>query len=146
PGTLAIDKLLESVRAARGIKARAELQASNVRWRKFRRVFFDEPFAEAIQPDAELVVRDFLAVRKKKREVGRKCLVDPLIAIVRPSDNISPPLMSDFMKGNEIVKVLLTTGRKSGTLLSFRRKKRISGNIEKSRPALAKRTRNLRNA
>ena len=111
PGTLAVDDLLESFRAARGIESRAELQASNLRWRKFRCIFFDEPFAEAVQPDAELVVRNFLAVRKKKREVGRKCLVDPLIAIVRPSDNISPPLMSDFMKGNEVVKVFLTRRR-----------------------------------
>ena len=92
------------------------------------------------------MVRNFLAVRKKKREVGRKCLVDPLIAIVRPSDNISPPLMSDFMKGNEVVKVFLTRRRKPGTLLSFRRKERIGGKIEKSRPALTKRAGNLRNA
>src|SRR5882724_3792368 len=34
PGTLAVDELLESFRAARRIQSRSELQASNVRWRK----------------------------------------------------------------------------------------------------------------
>jgi hypothetical protein len=54
--------------------------------------------------------------------------------------------VSNLVKGNEVVKVFLTAGRKAGAPLGFRRKEGIGGEVEKARPALAEGSGNLRNA
>src|ERR1043166_5734092 len=89
------------------------------------------------------MVGSFLAIREQERKIIREAFVDPLVAVAGPTDDIAPPLMSDFVKGNEIVEMFLAAFGEAGALLSFGRKKGISGNIEQAGPALAERTRDL---
>jgi hypothetical protein len=84
-----------------------------------------------------------LAVGEQYREIAGQSLINPLIAIAGPSDDVAPPLMGDFMKRNQIVKVFLTARGKAGELLSGCRKKRVGREIEQARPTLAKAAGNL---
>src|SRR5438067_13171467 len=86
------------------------------------------------------------AIGKEQREIVRDGLVNPLVAITRPADDVAPPLMRNFVIGDELREMLLAAGTKPGALLRFRRKKRKRGNVQESRPALAKSSWNLRDA
>jgi len=146
PGAFSIDQDVETVGVAGRIETAAERQAANVGGRDFRVAFFQQPLAIAVQPDALLVVGQPLAIGEKDGEVAGKSFVNPLVAIAVPAHDVAPPLMGDFMEGNQIVKVFLTTGRKAGTLLSGGREVRVRGKIEQAGPALAEGARYLRNA
>ena len=88
----------------------------------------------------------FLRVGKKKSEIIGDGFVDPLIAIAGPADDIPPPLVSDFVKGNDSSEEFLGGGVEAGALLGFGREERVSGEVKKSRPALAEGAGDLRNA
>ena len=54
--------------------------------------------------------------------------------------------MRNFVVGNQFCEMLLAAGAKPSALLRFRRKKRKRGNVQESRPSLAKSSWNLRDA
>ncbi len=54
--------------------------------------------------------------------------------------------MCDLVEGDDIGELLLPHGSQTGALLGFRRKKRKSGKVKKSRPTLAESAGNLGNA
>ena len=58
-------------------------------------------------------------VGEKQREIISDCFVNPLVAVAFPADHVAPPLMGDFMIGNQLGEVLLARGGESGALLSF---------------------------
>ena len=108
--------------------------------------FSSRRLAKAIQPHTQPVIRVFWLSANSRRKIAGHGFIDPLIAIAGPADDVAPPLVRDFVKGNQIVEVFLTTGGKSGALLRFRGKKRIGGKVEQPRPALAKSSGDLRDA
>jgi hypothetical protein len=71
-----------------------------------------------------------LRIGKEQRQIIRDGLVDPLVAIRTPADDIAPPLMSDFVNRNEIGEMLLTDVGKSGTVLGLRGQVRVSGKVQ----------------
>src|ERR1700682_1001067 len=88
----------------------------------------------------------FLAVREKQRQIVRDSLVNPLVSITGPADNVSPPLMRHFVEGTMFGEMLLPCLRKARALLCGCRQKGIRRNIEQAWPALAKGAGNLRHA
>src|SRR5690242_6600882 len=85
-------------------------------------------------------------VRKKQREIVGDSLVNPLVAIAGPADDVAPPLMRNFVIRNKLREMLLAAGAETSPLLRFRRKKRKRGNVQEPRPTLAEGSGNLRNA
>src|SRR5712692_6628487 len=85
-------------------------------------------------------------VSEKEREVISDSFVNPLVAVACPADHVAPPLVGDFMIGNQLGEVLLTRGGESRALLSFRGQKGKSGKVEQARPTLAEGSGNLRDA
>src|SRR5208337_1074321 len=108
--------------------------------------FSEKTLAVAKEPSVESVVRVFLRVGKEKREIIGDGFVDPLIAVAGPANDIPPPLMSHFVKRNNLREELLAGRVEAGTLLVFGRQERVSGDVKKARPALPEGAGNLRNA
>src|SRR5260370_29527595 len=92
------------------------------------------------------VIRVPSCVGEKQREIVSDGFVNPLIAVACPADQVAPPLVGDFMIGNQLCEVLLTRGGESRALLSFRGQKGKSGKVEQARPTLAEGSGNLRDA
>ena len=147
PGALGIDDLFVCFRRFGRRETRTEDKRTGIRGGDVRvRSFGGEVLAVTVEPDVKFLVGVFLRVGKEKGEIAGDGFVDPLIAIAGPADHVAPPLMGNFVKGNDIRKKLLAGGRESGALLSFLGKEGECGEVEKSRPALTKRAGNLRDA
>ncbi len=84
------------------------------------------------------VVRILDGVRKEKREIVGDGFVDPLIAIAGPSNDVAPPLVSGFVKGNDLREKFLSIGIEAGAPLGFGREERVGGDVKESGPALPK--------
>ncbi len=106
--------------------------------------FFFELLSIAFEPDAERVLGWLSAVREEQRKIVCDGLIDPLIPVAGPTDDVAPPLVGDLMIRDDIRKRLLPCGRESGAVLRFRGQERKRGEIEQARPALAESARNLR--
>src|SRR5262249_10843246 len=146
PGALCVDDLFKTIWRSGRSQAVAEVERPNVRDKQIRvGHFFFEPVAIALEPGANSAIRRLLAVRKEQGHVIGACFINPLVAITGPSHNISPPLMSNFVKGNEFAEVLLALAAESDFLLSGLGQKGISREIEQTWPALAEASRDLRN-
>src|SRR6516165_4648128 len=85
-------------------------------------------------------------VGKKEGEVRGNGFGNPLVAVARPADDVSPPLMGDFMDGNKVGESSLARGVQAHALLRFVRKKGKRGEIQEARPSLAKGSGDLRHA
>ena len=85
-------------------------------------------------------------VGEKQREIIGDGFVDPLIAVARPSDNVSPPLVSNFVKWHELAEMFLAAAGEAGTALYIRGQKRVGGNVKEPGPALPESSGNLGDA
>src|SRR5262249_46635384 len=147
PGALGVNHFLKTGRRFGGSQTVAETNRTDVRRDQVRvRVFRFEFGAIAIEPDANPAVRSFLAVCKKQGHVAGDSLVNPLVAVARPADNISPPLMSRFVKRDKFIEVFLPFTGQADPLLRALRQKGIGREIEQAGPALAKASGNLRDS
>src|SRR5208337_725334 len=147
PSAFAVDHLI--VRGSRLGRDQAQAhdeRAGFSRWAVFVGGFGEKRLAVAAEPGVESVVRIFLRIGKKKREIIGDGLVDPLVAVAGPANDISPPLVSHFVKRNNLREEFLTGRVEAGTLLGCWRQERIGGDIEESRPALPEGAGNLRDA
>ena len=81
--------------------------------------FFLELFAITFEPDAKCMLGGFSAVREEQRKIIRDGFIDPLIPVTGPAHDVAPPLMRDFMIGDDIRKCFLPGGRESGAVLRF---------------------------
>ena len=68
--------------------------------------FFIEPLAESFEPDAKRTFRIFLGVGEKHGEILRDGFVDPLVTVTGPANDVAPPLMRDFVIGNDFGEML----------------------------------------
>lgn len=107
--------------------------------------FGKQALAVAGEPSEQSVIGAFLRVGEEQREINGEALVNPLVAITGPADNVAPPLMGNLVSGNDIGKGFLGSGVDAQALLDLRRKEGIRGEIKKARPTLPERARNLRN-
>src|SRR5579884_162133 len=147
PGALGVDHALKTVRRFGGDEPAAEGKRAEIRGRKIHaRRFLGELIAVVFEPEAQLVIGAFLAVRKEQGEIVGERLINPLIAIARPADYVSPPLVSDFVEGHQLAEVLLRAGGKPRAQLGLRGQEGIGRKIEQAGPALTERSRNLGNA
>ena len=87
----------------------------------------------------------FLRVRKQERVVAGDSFAEPLVVITGPADDVAPPLMGDFVEGNDVSELFLAGGGQASAFLGLLGKKRKCGEIEKARPALSEGSGNLRN-
>src|SRR5579863_9913167 len=110
------------------------------------RGLLDKLLAIAPEPNLQGMVGALLRISKEQRKIVGDGLVDPLVAIGVPADDIAPPLMRDFVERYEFGEVLLSVFRESGPLLGLRGQIGIGGEIKQSGPALAEATRDLRHA
>src|SRR5258707_5318128 len=113
-----------------------------VRWREL----FDQALAVATKPNAKRAVGVFLAIGKQQRQIIGDGLIDPLIAVVAPADDIAPPLVRHFVKRNELCEMLLPGVRQAGAALRGGRQERKGGKIQQAGPALPERAGDLRDA
>src|SRR5271170_53919 len=88
----------------------------------------------------------FSALRKEKREVVGEGLVDPLIPVAGPADNVAPPLMGDFVIRDDVSKGFLAGGGESRAILRFGGQERKCRNVKQAGPPLAESAGNLRDA
>jgi len=147
PGTLGVEKLVVGVGRFRRGEACAHDEGADIGGRKiFVGGFGDEAFAIAIEPEMERLVGIFLGVGEEEGEVAGNGFVNPLIAIAGPADDVAPPLMSDFVKRNNLGIEFLVGGVEAGAALDVGREKRKGGEVEKAGPALSESAGNLRNA
>src|SRR5580765_6395876 len=84
------------------------------------------------------------AVREEQRKIVCDGLIDPLIPVARPTDDVAPPLVGDLMIGDDIRKRLLPCGGECGAVLRFGGQERKRGEIEQAGPGLAESAGNLR--
>jgi hypothetical protein len=92
----------------------------------------------------EDMVRILAGVSKEHREIIGDGFVDPLIAITGPANDIAPPLVSGFVKRDDLGKEFLGIGVEAGATLSFGREEGVGGDVEESWPTLPERAGNLR--
>src|SRR6185437_14969452 len=106
--------------------------------------FLREVLAIALQPEAQRMAIALLRVGEEQCEVVGDGLVDPLVAIGTPSDDVAPPLVSHFVNGDEVGEMLLGDVGKSDPMLSLGGQIGIGRKVQESWPALAERAGNLR--
>ncbi len=126
PRTLAVDDLFVGGGGLRGIEARAQGERADIsRCFGGARQFLNELPAVAREPNVQ-------SVGEEQRQIIRDGFVNPLVAIARPCDDVAPPLMRDFMVGNQLGEMFLGGGAQPGALLGFRTQKGIGGNVEQA--------------
>lgn len=147
PGALGVDDLGVGVAGLGGRKARADGERADVGGSAiFAFGFGGEPLAVAVEHGIEGAVRVALGVGEEQGEITGDGLVDPLVAVGRPANDVAPPLMGDFVEGHEVGKKLLAGDGDTDAFLGFVGQERKGGEIEQARPALAEGAGNLRNA
>ncbi len=145
PCTLPVDHFIVSGSRLGGVEAQAHDEGSGIGSGEiFASIFGQETLAFMLQPGVESAVRILDGIGKKQREIVGDGFVDPLIAITGPANDIPPPLVRSFMKGNNLAKEFLAVRVEASAPLGFGRKEGVSGNVEESRPALPEGAGNLR--
>ena len=97
-----------------------------------------------IEPVSQQMRAGLFRVGAHQGDIVCKSFADPLIPIVVPADHVAPPLVGDFVVGNDGIEGFLRVVAHSGVLLRDDRQERKRGQVEKSGKSLPHVSRELR--
>src|SRR5246127_5024672 len=103
PGSLRIDDFLVGIRRLRRVEASAHKKGANIGGGESGGGrFSDQALAVAIEPETKCAIGSLPGVGKEKGKIRGNGLVNPLVAIAGPANDVSPPLMGDLMNRNKL--------------------------------------------
>src|SRR5205823_10187941 len=95
----AICDQLPAVRKDGGVQAMAERYRTSRSIELSFMIFFRQPYAVILKHGFEVLGR--VPLEAEHGTVICRCLRDPLVAVSRPVDRVSPPLVSDLVRHHE---------------------------------------------